>query len=308
MFKYLYLNIDNPVYFLLVLYLLAIPALLILKIIKKDSLQSSFIFGISLFNIVQFISVSFILNRFPGATMGETFLLLSLLISIYLVILQFRNLYISFHKILFTFSGISLLISILYFRETSIYSPLPKDLNNNFWIIVHVLSIISGYALIFISSILSHSILILNFLNSSSHSLLKIVSKISRLLDFGAYFILFGTILGALWAKVAWGRYWAWDPKEVAVLVVIIWLFIIKFLRIIKPHSRGVVLFGGIMTFILIMVTWVGINLLKIGIHSYGFSNTGAIILTIFAAIEMLFFLMFLIEKATSIKIELKKD
>jgi ABC-type transport system involved in cytochrome c biogenesis permease subunit len=32
-----------------------------------------------------------------------------------------------------------------------------------------------------------------------------------------------GIILAMFWARTEWGRYWAWDEKEIGAFVVIVW-------------------------------------------------------------------------------------
>jgi len=78
-----------------------------------------------------------------------------------------------------------------------------------------------------------------------------------------------GVLLGAYWANDAWGRYWAWDPKETASLVT--WLIYGAYLHI---HSLGkwrgtrasVLLVAGYSS---VMFTYFGVNLWISGLHSY---------------------------------------
>lgn len=75
-------------------------------------------------------------------------------------------------------------------------------------------------------------------------------------------------ILGAIWANVAWGRYWSWDPKETSALVT--WLFYSAYL-----HARVVGNWRGaraawllILGFAAVIFTFMG-NLFFGGLHSY---------------------------------------
>lgn len=82
-------------------------------------------------------------------------------------------------------------------------------------------------------------------------------------------FTLGGLIFAAIWAQIAWGRFWGWDPKEVWALVT--WFFYAAFLHL--RLSRGwhgeksgwlaVVGFG------IIMFNLVVVNLVLAGLHSY---------------------------------------
>ncbi len=76
-------------------------------------------------------------------------------------------------------------------------------------------------------------------------------------------------ILGALWANIAWGRYWGWDPKETASLVT--WLFYIAYMhsRLMRgwKGSRAAILL--IIGFAAVLFTFFG-NFIFSGLHAYG--------------------------------------
>jgi cytochrome c-type biogenesis protein CcsB len=76
-------------------------------------------------------------------------------------------------------------------------------------------------------------------------------------------------ILGALWADIAWGKYWSWDPKETASLVT--WLLYAAYLhaRIVggwRGTRAAVLLIAG---FAAILLTFFG-NYIFTGLHAYG--------------------------------------
>jgi len=80
-----------------------------------------------------------------------------------------------------------------------------------------------------------------------------------------------GTILGALWADKAWGRFWAWDPKEVWALISLLSYLCFLHLRCVGWLGD----FGMALTAVLgagaVGFTWYGVNfLLGSGMHSYG--------------------------------------
>ena len=54
----------------------------------------------------------------------------------------------------------------------------------------------------------------------------------------GFPFLTLGIVLGALWAQVAWGDYWSWDPKEVWALIT--WLLVAAWLHLWHARNRGV--------------------------------------------------------------------
>ena len=80
-----------------------------------------------------------------------------------------------------------------------------------------------------------------------------------------------GTVLGALWADKSWGRFWAWDPKEVWALISLLAYLLLLHAR----HTGWSGDFGMAVTAVLgftaILFTWYGVNfLLGSGMHSYG--------------------------------------
>ncbi|NMO96939.1 c-type cytochrome biogenesis protein CcsB [Paenibacillus lemnae] len=82
-------------------------------------------------------------------------------------------------------------------------------------------------------------------------------------------FTLGGLIFAMIWAEVAWGRFWGWDPKEIWALIT--WLFYSVYLHLRLSrgwqgkHSSWLTVIG----FIVVMFTLVGVNLIIAGLHSY---------------------------------------
>ncbi|MFU1795377.1 c-type cytochrome biogenesis protein CcsB [Paenibacillus azoreducens] len=76
-------------------------------------------------------------------------------------------------------------------------------------------------------------------------------------------------IFAMIWASIAWGRFWAWDPKEVWALIT--WLFYSAYLHLRLSRSwyglRSAWL--SVIGYIVVMFTLIGINLIIAGLHSY---------------------------------------
>ena len=89
-----------------------------------------------------------------------------------------------------------------------------------------------------------------------------------------------GVILGGVWADYSWGRFWGWDPKETwSLIVLLVYMAILhgKYTSWIPPHRFVPLVAGAFMT---VMMAWFGVNyILASGLHSYGFSEGGAIFL-----------------------------
>nr|YP_010286927.1 cytochrome c heme attachment protein [Hydrocharis morsus-ranae]UKT60930.1 cytochrome c heme attachment protein [Hydrocharis morsus-ranae] len=91
-----------------------------------------------------------------------------------------------------------------------------------------------------------------------------------RVISLGFTFLTIGILSGAVWANEAWGSYWNWDPKET-------WAFITWIIYAIYLHTRTNQGFQGINSaivasigFLIIWICYFGVNLLGIGLHSYG--------------------------------------
>jgi len=77
-----------------------------------------------------------------------------------------------------------------------------------------------------------------------------------------------GILTGSMWADSSWGTYWSWDPKESWALLT--WTVMLLYVHVgdRKPGRATSALFFGL-TFATMMFTFIGINLLKWGLHRY---------------------------------------
>jgi len=99
---------------------------------------------------------------------------------------------------------------------------------------------------------------------------LKVLDDLNyQSLKFGFPLLTLGIITGAVWANYAWGRYWDWDPKETWSLIT--WLLYAALL-----HQRLTVGWRGrkaaimaIVGFFAVLFTFLGVNLLLSGLHTY---------------------------------------
>jgi cytochrome c-type biogenesis protein CcsB len=83
-------------------------------------------------------------------------------------------------------------------------------------------------------------------------------------------FTLGGLIFGAIWADQAWGVYWSWDPKETWSLIT--WFIYAFYLhgRMIRGWRGKRVAIVALIGFVAVIFTYLGVNLLLSGLHSYG--------------------------------------
>ena len=157
-------------------------------------------------------------------------------------------------------------------------------LDTNFWLATHVVVVTLGYASTFVAGFLAIVYILMGFFTPNltrpisrtagagkgemNKSLAKMVYGI---VCFATLFSFVGTVLGGIWADQSWGRFWGWDPKENGALIIVLWNALILHLRwggMIR--ERGLIncaIFGNIVT----SWSWFGVNMLGIGLHSYGF-------------------------------------
>lgn len=90
-----------------------------------------------------------------------------------------------------------------------------------------------------------------------------------RCLTFGFPLLTMGIISGAVWANSAWGGYWRWDPKEVWSLITWFWYAALLHGRLtIGWRGRRAAIFA-IIGFLALLFTFLGVNLLLPGEHSF---------------------------------------
>nr|ANP95949.1 cytochrome c heme attachment protein [Pyrola rotundifolia] len=91
-----------------------------------------------------------------------------------------------------------------------------------------------------------------------------------RVISIGFIFLTIGLLSGAVWANEAWGSYWNWDPKESWAFLT--WTVFTIYLHT-RTNTKGLPAYSAIVAsigFIIIWICYFGVNLLGIGLHSYG--------------------------------------
>lgn len=173
-------------------------------------------------------------------------------------------------------------------------SPLVPVLRDNFWLSTHVTTVILSYAALALSWLIANSILIRNALGKLPPEDYRYqVDLTYTCIKFGVVLLSAGVILGGVWADYSWGRFWGWDPKETWSLIVLLVYMAILHGKSTSwiPPKRFVPLVAG--AFMSVMMAWFGVNyILATGLHSYGFSEGGAIFLGSFFLIQILILVM----------------
>lgn len=169
-----------------------------------------------------------------------------------------------------------------YASFTSIESriqPLIPALKSN-WLIAHVITCFIGYAAFGIAFGLSLMYLLKRqdspeknnvFLNLIPES--AILDELSyQMIIIGFILLTLGIITGAVWAHSAWGRYWGWDPKETWSLIT--WLVYAALLhsRMVRGWRGKKLAILSIIGFSCVIFTYLGVNFVLSGLHSYATS------------------------------------
>src|SRR5437899_804139 len=120
-------------------------------------------------------------------------------------------------------------------------------------------------------------------------TLAKALSKmVYAIVCFATLFSFTGTVLGGIWADQSWGRFWGWDPKENGALLIVIWNVLILHARwggLVRERGlMALAVFGNIVT----SFSWFGVNMLGVGLHSYGFMDAAFPWLVMFITSQLL--------------------
>ena len=148
-------------------------------------------------------------------------------------------------------------------------------LDTNIWLATHVVTITIGYSAMFLAGTLAliyvaRGVFTTSLTKEAAQSLARMTYGV---ICFATLFSFVGTVLGGIWADQSWGRFWGWDPKENGALLIVLWCAIILHARwggFIRQRGLMIMaLFGNVIT----SFSWFGVNMLGVGLHSYGFMN-----------------------------------
>lgn len=189
------------------------------------------------------------------------------------------------------------------------FSPLQPVLRSNFWLTVHVLTIVSSYAAGMLA--LGIGLIALGYYifgtyrdpivptqvpegfrpagqdddNDAQRLSRRPPEEIGplaqyayRAIQVAVLLLATGTILGGIWADRSWGRFWGWDPKEVWALVSLLIYLAILHGRFAGWFNNFGLIFGTVIGATAIVMSWYGVNFVlpklapdgMVGLHSYG--------------------------------------
>lgn len=258
--EYLYASMDL-VFWAMILYM----AVLGMFFVKPLNPMMVYVCGSAfVVHVVAIMLRTYILSRPPTGTLYETLLFGALIVGGLGLFLGWKAKG-TYQSVMVGSSIVAafLLFVSRGFVEGDSLNVLVAVLNTNFWLSTHVTCVIIGYALCLMVAMGGHMVL----WNDSE----KIKTLLMPLSVAALLFTSVGTLLGGIWADQSWGRFWGWDPKENGALLIVIWLTWVIHGRISK-HFQGGLYFAMLsLTTIMVAVTWFGVNLLGVGLHSYGF-------------------------------------
>ncbi len=234
--------------------------------IKKYKKPAFFIFLLGILSMASFIAYLWIdLGRPVFKTMGETRLWYSLFITLIGAVVYKKWNY----KWIISYTAlVGIVFTIINLAKPEIHTQNLMPALQSPWFIPHVSVYILSYSMLGAATIASF--IILSKISKQKEDA-KLLDLIDNLVYSGFGFLVLGMLMGALWAKQAWGNYWSWDPKET-------WAFLTGTAYLIYIHLRirykykPIVYWVLIVSFILLMITWIGVSYLpsaQSSVHVY---------------------------------------
>lgn len=172
---------------------------------------------------------------------------------------------------------------------------LPAVLRSNFWLTIHVLTIVASYGVLAVASVLGHAYLIKDVIlgqrdEANARRSAALVVQTYRTIQVGLVLLTAGTILGGVWAAESWGRFWGWDPKETWALISILTYFAVLHARYVRWLEDFGLAASAVLGLVVIVWTFYGVNyVMATGLHSYGFGSGGEQWVGLWALIELAF-------------------
>ncbi len=162
-------------------------------------------------------------------------------------------------------------------------------LDSNFWLATHVVTITIGYSGTFLAGAIAIGYTLRRHLaprlDPSTGKALTAMAY--GIICFALFFSFVGTVLGGIWADQSWGRFWGWDPKENGALLIVLWNAIILHARwagfVREKGIMAMAIFGNVIT----SLSWFGVNMLGVGLHSYGFMDKAFYALAAFIGTQL---------------------
>ena len=163
----------------------------------------------------------------------------------------------------------------------------------SYWLMSHVVIIMIGYVFFALCALTGlFNLILMSLLSATNRVKLQFRIREFTLLNemamiLGLFFMTAGTFLGAIWANVSWGRYWGWDPKETwALISIVVYALVlhIRFIPLLKGKTTWCFNLLSVVAILSVIMTWFGVNYYLSGLHSYGKTEGGDLLLWIWGA------------------------
>ena len=178
----------------------------------------------------------------------------------------------------FVFSFMAIVVGFVlwysFSREAHTIQPLIPALQS-WWMKIHVPANFIGYGAFCIAAMLGIAELwALRTENAGKKSWLppsQVIEEVMyKAIAVGFLFFTIATILGALWAADAWGRYWSWDPKETWAFIVWLNYAVWLHLRLVAGWRGKILAWWAVIGLFVTAFAFIGVNMFLSGLHSYG--------------------------------------
>ena len=232
--------------------------------------KSVLVYGFTLAGLAIFfafiVSMWISLDRPPMRTMGETRLWYSFFLPLAGLITYIRWKY----KWILSFSFIlSLVFICINLFKPEIHNKTLMPALQSPWFAPHVIVYMFAYAMLGAAAVMAVYLLWLKKKTPESQEL----DLCDNLVYVGLSFITLGMLFGAVWAKEAWGHYWAWDPKETWAAATWFGYLVYIHFRLDRPRQYKRALYILLISFVLLQMCWYGINYLPsaqgVSVHTY---------------------------------------
>ena len=163
----------------------------------------------------------------------------------------------------------------------------------SYWLMSHVAIIMIGYVFFALCALTGlFNLILMSLLSATNRVKLQFrIREFTLLNEMAMILVLFfmtaGTFLGAIWANVSWGRYWGWDPKETwALISIVVYALVlhIRFIPLLKGKTTWCFNLLSVVAILSVIMTWFGVNYYLSGLHSYGKTEGGDLLLWIWGA------------------------
>ena len=207
------------------------------------------IVGFATFIVLLWIS----LDRPPMRTMGETRLWYTFFLSTIGFVMYAKWKYSWIQAFSLVMASVFIFINIF---KPEIHSKNLMPALQSIWFVPHVTAYILSYSFLSAAAI-SAVILLWQYKKQKETATLEAFTDNLVYVGFGL--LMTGLLIGAIWAKEAWGHYWSWDPKETWAFITAAAYLIYIHVRLRESRPKKFTLWLIIFSFIFLMITWKGV-------------------------------------------------